>query len=532
MQYISQVGGWSAYSPPTSGMVAHSEAVAAPGPDHLLRRRERYYVSRMRVGTGANARAAAPDWLDRIQRVALWAGAFGAIGIYLSLFRHALVDDAYITLQWARTLADSGTWGFYPQLTANSQTSPLNALLLAGLYKATGDPVIAAFLLATASCVVMLGVLLRLSRELLKTPWPGALAFVAVLVNPLLISTVGMESLPQAAGLCFLLLCARRSWSVRAALTSAALTLIRPDGVVFLLATIFAMPACRRARPLLAYVVAVAPWFLFSWLALGSLVPDTLFLKMSEVHGGWEGATYATGPLLYFHRLPWLTAAIIAPLVPAIALAAVAPIPDRAIGRFIAAACIAHVLGYALLRVPPLHWYYAPEVVLLTIASALRLGVLLGRMGRPKRRDAALAAGMAVVALPLLAWAAERDFRIDQAPVTTNLATAEQYRTMAERIGQRHPGAVVEVNGEVGTLGYHCDCRIANVYTDPGRVDEGLRRIDWLPMRFNLLFRVWRDPLPASLVLAHAARCPADTVDEWQTSTEWNAVSWCLRAGR
>src|SRR5882724_10398342 len=101
----------------------------------------------MRVGTGADAQAAAPDWLDRLQRLALWGAALGAIGIYLSLFRHALIDDAYITLQWARTLADSGTWGFYPGLTANSQTSPLNALLLAGLYAVIGDPVIAAFVL-------------------------------------------------------------------------------------------------------------------------------------------------------------------------------------------------------------------------------------------------------------------------------------------------------------------------------------------------------------------------------------------------
>src|SRR5882724_8946587 len=101
----------------------------------------------MRVGTSAGTEPAAIDWIDHLRRAAFWAAALGAIAVYLSLFRGALIDDAYITLQWARTLADSGTWGFYPGLTANSQTSPLNALLLAGLYAVIGDPVIAAFVL-------------------------------------------------------------------------------------------------------------------------------------------------------------------------------------------------------------------------------------------------------------------------------------------------------------------------------------------------------------------------------------------------
>src|SRR5882724_7868756 len=147
----------------------------------------------MRVGTSAGTEPAAIDWIDHLRRAAFWAAALGAIAVYLSLFRGALIDDAYITLQWARTLADSGTWGFYSELTGNSQTSPLNVILLAGLYKATGDPVTAALALATASYAGMLAVLLCLSRDLFQRAWPGALAFVALLVNPLLISTIGME---------------------------------------------------------------------------------------------------------------------------------------------------------------------------------------------------------------------------------------------------------------------------------------------------------------------------------------------------
>jgi hypothetical protein len=196
-------------------------------------------------------------------RTLLWA-ATAAVGGYLSLFRGAIIDDAYITVTNARTLAESGTWGFYPGLASNTQTSPLNALLLAGLDRLTGDAVVAALILAAASYLALLALLPALSRAVLAAPAGGLLAFAALLANPLLLSTIGLETLPQVAGLILLLLCCQKRRPLVATIVSAILTLVRPDGVVFALACLIAMPECRRW--LLLYGASIAPWFLFSWL--------------------------------------------------------------------------------------------------------------------------------------------------------------------------------------------------------------------------------------------------------------------------
>ncbi|MDP9369883.1 MAG: hypothetical protein M3Q03_16700, partial [Chloroflexota bacterium] len=57
----------------------------------------------------------------------------GAALLAVSLFwlvRGALIDDAHITLSYARNLATDLHWGLIPTEPANSATSPLNVLLL------------------------------------------------------------------------------------------------------------------------------------------------------------------------------------------------------------------------------------------------------------------------------------------------------------------------------------------------------------------------------------------------------------------
>ena len=44
---------------------------------------------------------------------------------YLNRLRNALIDDAFITLQYASNLRHHACWGFLPNETANTATSPL-----------------------------------------------------------------------------------------------------------------------------------------------------------------------------------------------------------------------------------------------------------------------------------------------------------------------------------------------------------------------------------------------------------------------
>src|SRR5687768_15148900 len=61
-----------------------------------------------------------------------WAlpGALVALAIFL-VARDGLVDDAYITLSYARNVAEHLHWGMIPAEESNTATSPLNVLMLA-----------------------------------------------------------------------------------------------------------------------------------------------------------------------------------------------------------------------------------------------------------------------------------------------------------------------------------------------------------------------------------------------------------------
>src|SRR5262245_66323254 len=90
----------------------------------------------------------APFFSTNHRGLANFALLAAGLALYLSLFRDSLIDDAFITLSYARSLVTSGTWGFYPGHVSNTATSPLNVMLLALASLATRNPLGSVFLLA------------------------------------------------------------------------------------------------------------------------------------------------------------------------------------------------------------------------------------------------------------------------------------------------------------------------------------------------------------------------------------------------
>ncbi|MPY79174.1 MAG: hypothetical protein GEV04_11905 [Actinophytocola sp.] len=113
-------------------------------------------------------------WLDVASpptAVLVWSTVFGAAVIFWLVHR-AMIDDAYITLTYARTLAEHGEWGMLPGHEANSATSPLNVLLLGVLSAVLGDPVAAAGVLYVGTCVALvLGLRGRRPRRSGRPAW-------------------------------------------------------------------------------------------------------------------------------------------------------------------------------------------------------------------------------------------------------------------------------------------------------------------------------------------------------------------------
>src|SRR5215210_951695 len=158
--------------------------------------------------------------------------AAAPIWLYFQLFREALIDDTFITLQYARTLRDHGIWGFYPWEVTNTATSPLNVLLTSAISLSVPDLVQATLALATLEALALLGFLLLLSQHITRGYAFGAFSFLAIVGNPLLLSTIGLEPLLYTTLLVACIYAFLIQHYTSLAVLLALLTLTRPDGVL------------------------------------------------------------------------------------------------------------------------------------------------------------------------------------------------------------------------------------------------------------------------------------------------------------
>ncbi|MFD1050741.1 hypothetical protein ACFQ1S_37045, partial [Kibdelosporangium lantanae] len=122
-----------------------------------------------------------------------------------ALFSGHLIDDTYITLSYARNLALHGHWGLIQLGTSNTATSPLSVLVLAVLTFIVRNAVVAAGVLYVACQVVTYLGLLRLGKRAGLPSWFPLVTVVLLTVNPLLVSSVGLEVGFGAAALVWLL---------------------------------------------------------------------------------------------------------------------------------------------------------------------------------------------------------------------------------------------------------------------------------------------------------------------------------------
>src|SRR5436305_1659496 len=127
---------------------------------------------------------------------------------------------------------------------------------------------------------------------------PRLLPVVAVgslLVNPLLLSAVGLEPYLTAALFTGLLRYGVARRGAAFGVVAGLCVLARPDtAVVVIVVALVLRPGWARA--ISAVLAVTLPWYVFSWVVLGSALPDTLVIK---VGGSWAEYEFWNGPLLY-----------------------------------------------------------------------------------------------------------------------------------------------------------------------------------------------------------------------------------------
>ncbi len=448
-----------------------------------------------------------------------WLPVFGAV-LAAALFlvvRGSLTDDGYITLAYAKNLAVHGEWGIIPGSPANSATSPLNVLLLAALTLATRvagspHPVVALGIL-TVLCGGALGwAWQHIGRKVVLPPAAGGLGVALVLFNPFVLSAVGLEVLLIPAVLLVLTVFALEGRPILFGVTAGLAVLTRLDLVVFVVVIALSAPAIRRRLlPAAGFaVLTAAPWFVFSWVAFGSFVPDTLAIKQAQA-GLFAPWTYRTGPVMYYNVYPvTVLVAFIPALLGVIALAvwAVARISLRrrkfpALGTMAALGLggVLYFVAYSFIGVGPFHWYYVAPTTTVSSFAVAAFGAWLGQA----RERTALRTVPPLLALGLTGLLALSAAAVDVAQgipwkspvIFGNWASAPDYARVGTELGARLDGASVASPGEIGTLAYFCECAIIDEFSDRGHAKELIeRRIATASPLMSLALRVnyhWLD---------------------------------------
>ncbi|WP_380176491.1 hypothetical protein ACFEMC_11605 [Kineococcus sp. DHX-1] len=466
---------------------------------------------------------------------------FGAlVGALLSwTTSRGLIDDTYITLAYARNLAEHFHWGMTPGITSNAATSPLNVGLLALGFLLVGpfagpDGELALGVVTTVLAAVAAGCAGHVTRRAGISSWWAAAAVVVVLANPLLVSAVGLEVVLVFTAVLALLAASVAGRPALYGLVAGLALLARLDTVVFVvLLALVSGPVLRRLHVAVLTCCAVAlPWFAVSWWFLGSAIPDTFVIKTNQKNFGPD-RTYLQG--LWTHYWPntpvavgvGVAGAVLGVVVLLLLLVGLVRRRDAArrglVGLGLGGAAYFGV--YSVLGVPPYQWYYVPPAATLSFVAVVGLGVLLRNRARrvvpvvtALAAVGGLAASVPAAALPL-PWA--------YPPVFGNFATPAEYRAIGADVGRIVGDQRVTAPGEIGLLAYSCDCEIVDQFSDPAvleplvearteEADPVLRQL----LRWNY---ARRDPGPAQpdpwvLRWRSAAVKPPQGVAEWTTT--------------
>ncbi|MCA8981436.1 MAG: hypothetical protein H6831_15855 [Planctomycetes bacterium] len=289
--------------------------------------------------------ATAPPRSDRLPRRLIGLAAALCCVALCVPFRAFVLDDSFITFRYALNLVEHGTLAWnVGQQPVEGFTSLLWVLVNALGMLVSLDPVVTSKLVALASTLAILAVLLRKERD---APLGLRAALVAGLAASPALALLTMQGMETATTTLIVLFVAREVLAAgegvdrRRALRLAALfflaLLARPDTAVFGAgagAVLVAVHAVRRDLASLkaltlcvsAFVAAVGVYTAWRWWVFGELLPNTYYVKMN-----------ADDPLRAELGKQYVTAFLQMYLGPYLALGAVAALFASSRARFLRA---------------------------------------------------------------------------------------------------------------------------------------------------------------------------------------------------
>ena len=253
-----------------------------------------------------------------------------------------------------------------------------------------------------------------------------------------------------------------------------------------------------------------------------------------------EESTFLDGPGIYLRQYP-ARPCLSFGYLPLVAGVFVQQVRDTPLVRPILMLGVIHLAAYSLLRVPPYHWYYAPEAALVILFGCVSLGIIW--------RNAPSSAWPMVAAKGLVAAGApdadDRNAPIHGRQGLSGDGDADPFQPGFCRRSIREAGLWLKAHvgdqtviqkGEIGTLAYYCECYLLDPFSDrtwirDGRAQNGSRRrtgcgdlCRQLPVPAGRMQGL-RTPSYTLTVREVRAEPGAADVMRWLTSSQWAAQS-------
>jgi len=349
----------------------------------------------------------------RLRDLAILLLAALACYLHITEFGKFVFEDAYITYRYAENIALGQGFVFNVGERVLGTSTPLLTLLLAGLRLIGLDVEIAGAVLyaVSLSLIALAGVWI-----LRRFDHPNLAALYAVLVlwgAGMTLRYFGMETTLYTALMLTALIAALTERPVLTGALTGLVCLTRYDGAVFAAVLMTLMWVRRRRFPWATVAAAAAvsaPWFVFSWLYFGSILPNTLGAKSSA--GPMADYMYDSLALLFeafYSPVQRFMKAWQFPMImkSAIVLAIVAPLFSQSVrllvrDRLLGTLLITPILvwfGYSIITPPVEHrWYLLPGMLLLLVFCLLAWGEVLTGVGPPTRAAFAAVSGILVAA--------------------------------------------------------------------------------------------------------------------------------------
>jgi arabinofuranosyltransferase len=371
-------------------------------------------------------------------------------------------DDSYITYRYARNLAQGQGFVYNVGERVLGTTTPLYALVLAGVARVWPDIPTASLALGGLGWAGLIVLVYGLGRAA-GSPLAGLVAAAILAFDPLLYSTLGMETtLYVALSLAaFVLLAAGRPRG--AALVAGLVFLMRWDGILVIAVILLAEVLRTRRLPWQAaacWLALAAPWLIFSQAYFGSIFPNSFFAKAGQANSGLVGGgaePFATAFLqlaqdrLRANPLWWiyLPLALVSPLNGRAWLKATWPL-------FLWTAL--YFAGFIAVGVIGFHWYYAPLMPAIALAVGAGIAYLtrLAAATRNRWTAPAMALGLAAVCV----WPQAQLLWVSPPGTSARL---EGYRQVSQWLEQNTaPNSSVALL-EIGFIGYQTNRPVVDI---------------------------------------------------------------------